>query len=496
MVHRTSKVVLVFRSLLVWTGLLAGHRATLEAAEKPSSLDLAPPRALLWLGPLSPQGTKLPAIPSPLRSDQQVWTVSSALVRALQSNPDIQVALATVQRQDGVRVQVASALFPRISASGSIDQRDRSLIDRSAEELARAGNPLTPLTIIAERSYSAQIELRQTLFDGFASWHQVRRAALLEKKASVDARELYLRIASQIRQAYDTTILRQTIVQTRRDAVRDLSHLAGVGQKRFAAGEISEFESLRAQTALRSAEADLAQAEADVARAEELFCRILYIERPASGLRLVGQVQPLDYKDTLESALSRAKAGRLDLRSAALQLDAANMAVRIAGAGFSPRVEGFVNYGLRSSYYDDNRHLEGWTVGAVVRWDIFESGQTVGLMRAQRAERRIAEIRLAEVQHLIGSQVRELFAALAQAKIVIASHASARDLGERSKREAIRQYEVGRASQEQVLNAELAYRQSLVGWLSSVYNHNLAIYQLDYATADETFLEAVAGTGR
>jgi outer membrane protein len=487
-VIRFFAVACRLRFLVLFAVIGAGRAC---AADNAPPADATGSRWLRWLGPLAPQGTKLPELPSPLRMPDQTWTVGQALRRALQANPDVQVALASVQRQDGIRLQSLSAVLPHLSIVASADQRDPALIDRSAAELAAAGaaiNP-TPLAPIATRAYSAQAELRQPIFDGLAGWSQIKRMALLEKKASVDARDLYLRIASQVRQAFDATLIRLQIADARRDAVRDLSHLADVAQKRFTAGEISEFESLRAQTALRGAEADLAQAQADLARTEELLCRMLYIERPADGLKLIGKADPATYSESFETALQRASASRLDVRSAELQLEAAKMGQRVALAGYLPRLDVSASYAYRSSYYDVHRQLDGWTVGIVGRWDIFDGLQTAGQVRTQRAERRIAEIRLADAQKMVGSQLRELFAALEQSNTVMASHASTRDFGQRGLREARTMYDAGRISLEQVLNAEIAYRQALIGWLGAVFTHNTTIYQLDYATANESFFD-------
>ena len=470
--------------------LLAPLRSPAESAILPEP---APKPWLRWLGPLAPQSGALPEVPSPLRDPGQIWTMEKALARALQANADVQVALAGVQRQDGLRLQTVSQLLPRIGVTATMDKRDPSLIDRTAFELS---SPPTLRTAVAERSFDVRIDARQTLFDGLSGWNQVKRMALLKRKASVDARDLYLRTASQVRQDYDAVIFREMVVGTRREAVRDLGHLADVAQKRLAVGDISEYESLRAASALRSAEADLAQADSDLARAQEALCRMLNIDKPAEGLRLTGAMTALSYADTFERALVRAQTGRPDLRSAELQLDAARLAQRAVTGGYLPRVEAYVDYVYRSSYYDYQRQLQGWTAGLVGRWDVFDSGQTLGSSRTQRAERRMAEIRVAEAKRLIGSQIRELFAGLDQAKTLMAAHQSARDLGERSVREARRLYEVGRISLEQVLNAELGYRQSYVGWLGAVFTFNATVYQLDYATANEAFLDAVAAAAR
>jgi outer membrane protein TolC len=479
---------------MVFAALFAPHAGRSQLA---STMESEPRPWLRWLGPLAPRPGTLPVVPSPLKNPAQVWTIDQALSRALQANPDVQVALVNVQRQDGLRLQSVSLLLPRLGVSASTDWRAKGLIDRSKEELAGLTAPIPrALTIIDTHGYNVQAEIRQTLFDGLASWHSVRRAAMLQKKASLDARDLYLRVASQVRQAYDNVLLRQKVVATRTDAVRDLTHLAEVAQKRFGAGLISDFESQRARSAQRSAEADLAQAQSDLARAQELFCRYLYIDKPAEGLQLTGDMVPLEYGETFAAALSKAQANRLDLRSAQLQLDASRMSQRIAAASLLPRIEGFVDYAYRGSYYDVNRQIEGWMAGITARWDIFDSGQTLGQIRVQRAERRAAEIRFAEIQRLIPSQVRELFAALEQSSTVMAAHVSARDLAERNVRDANRLYEAGSITLEQVLNAELTYRQALLGWLSAVYTYNATVYQLDYVTADESFLDRVTQSRR
>jgi len=450
-----------------------------------------PPPLRPWLGSLVPQDLGLPPIPSPSSSAVRDWSLASALTRALEANPEVQVALATVQRHEGLRLQAGGALWPRLALVASTNQRAKGLIDRSPNE---SNFPPSQQTAVAERSYDYRVEVRQTLFNGLANWHQVRRMALLHKKAGVDAREVYLRIASQVRQAYEATLLRQTLVETRREAVRDLGRLAEVAKKRYAAGEISEFESLRAETSLRAAEADLAQVEADWTRTQELFCRLLYIDKPTGGVRVTGTMQPLAYSGTFDGALRRARLSRLDVRSAELQLEAAQVAQRVARGGLMPRFEAFVDYGYRSSYYDVRQQLEGWTVGVLGRWDLFDGAQTRGGMLAQRAESRIAEIRLAEARQRVGSQVRELFDALEQSRTVMMARASERDFGERGVREAARLYQLGRISLEQVLNAEMAHRQAQAGWLGAVFNHNITIHQLDYSTADEAFLNAVSTT--
>jgi len=445
-----------------------------------------PARVPFSLPLVSGASNNLPPVPTFDAELPAIWTPQDALSRALDANPEVQVALATAQRQDALKLHAVSRLFPRISVTGTAEQRDPALIDRDLRV------PPAARSEVAEHSYTARFEVRQLLFDGLASWHQVRRMSLLRKKASLDAREMFLRVAAQVRQAYDAILLRHRVVDVRRESVESLSRLAEMASRRFELGEIAEFESLRASSALQSAQADLAQAEADLARTEEVFCRLLYIPRPPDGVNLAGDLERVDLRLPFDEAISRAYAERLDLRGAELQLEAAKMAQRIAAGEALPRIEGYVGYDYRSSYYDFDRQLDGWVVGIVGRWDIFDGGQTVASSRAQRADRRIAEIRLEEARQAIGSQVRELYSGLEQAQTVMNAHAAARDLGQRSLQEAERLFEVGRAATEDVLNAQVAYREALIGWLGAVFTYNTTVYQIDYAVVNDAFLNGLA----
>ena len=469
--------------------LIVAAAAILLMGSTPGSLQAQsrgnPTRVTPWQRNPESQRHNLPPVPDFNATVPEVWTPEAALARALAANPDVQVALASVERQEGQRLQAAARLFPRVSVTGSIDQRAETLIDRDPRVPAGVRND------VAEHSYSARFEGRQLLFDGLASWHQLRRMGLLKKKGVLDARDMYLRIASQVRQVYDAILLRQTVRETRRQAVSTLGQLAEVAQRRFAVGAISEYESLRAQTALRSAEADLAQADAELSRAQEMFCRLLYIPSPSEELKLEGDLELRPFGLAFDEAISRAYAERLDLKGAELQLEAAKLGQRIAIGDALPKIEGFVSYDYRSSYYDFDRQLDGWVVGLAGRWDFFDGGATRGSIRVQRAERRAAEIRLAEAQQTIGSQIRDLYSALEQAKTVMAAQETARDLGARSLREAQRLFEVGRLSTEDVLNAQIAYRQAQIAWLGAVFRHNTTVYQIDYAIADDAFLNGL-----
>src|SRR5690349_1010374 len=108
---------LKFQLLCGVVALVATSAGAADAANPPSTSR----RWLRWLKPLSRQDAPARVIPSPIDLNQE-WTMDKALARALQANPDVQVALAGVERSEGLRMQAAGALFPRISVVASLDQ--------------------------------------------------------------------------------------------------------------------------------------------------------------------------------------------------------------------------------------------------------------------------------------------------------------------------------------------------------------------------------------
>lgn len=428
-----------------------------------------------WVSGPAPRQSQVGSEPiDPARS----WDLVDALNRALEANPDLRMARAAVERQEGVYMQVRARLFPSITGMASAEQKDRGLIDRDFSL------PPTPFNSYADRSYDARLEIRQVLFDGLGTWNQTRRQAFLQKQAVLQVSDAALRITSLVRQAFDAVLYRQSLVAVREASVDALSQVADMVTSRWRAGELPEYQSLRAQSSLKAAQADLAQAKSDLKRSEEVLRRLLVIP-PAPdgfGIRLQGnlaqQPAPIPFAD----ALARAKALRPDLQAAEMQLAAARKGVSAAHAGFFPQLEAYASYGYRSSYFDEDIQLQGWNVGLVGRWNIFDGLETTGRVKAQRAELSQAEIARAELDFEIGAQLKELYASLEQLESVIAAQRSAMELGERGLSQARRVYEIGQATLEEVLNAQLALSQSRSGLQQAVFNFNVAVYQIQYAT--------------
>lgn len=412
------------------------------------------------------------------------WTLPAAIERALSLNPDIQRAEASMNRQRGIRVQVRSDLLPSMTLTGSANGRDEGLIDRNPNGFNQVPSDQTAIT---QDSYIGSIEFRQIIFDGLKRWNRYKQETLRLKGERSTVEDTQRRIASFVKQSFDQLLFMSSVVEIRKETVSTFETILDITQKKLSAGDVTEYESLRVRTELQSAIAELAEAETNLIKAEQIFRSLLVLPQPVDSqderIKLAGKLEEVPFDKSFGKALGLALDNREDLRAARYRWEAEKKGVHAAHGEWLPMLEVFANYSLRSSYFDDNTELEGWTIGAVGHWNIFDGFQRSGAIVSEKAEARAAQITYQELEYKITSQLQELYAQIAQSRSVIKYHRASMDLGSESLHQAERLYEVGQVGLEIVLDAQITLRHSQINFSRALFNYNSALAQIEYAIA-------------
>ncbi len=416
----------------------------------------------------------------------EAWTLERALNRAMEANPDLIVAKHEFERQEGIRLQLRARLLPSLAASASVSERALGLVDRPPSDPLRDPKlPPVPETAVALPAYDMRVEVRQLVFDGLSSWHQLKRQQLLGKQSYLTLHATAMRTASQVRQGFDAIQMRTEVLAAEKRRVEEFSQVVAWTARKHEAGEIPEFELLRAESELESARAELADAARLLSQAEQSFRRLLQLSDTGGGLRVEGVFVPRPFDLSLDQAISQAMANRPDLRSAELAVEAARRNQLSLIGGYLPKVEVFASYGARSSYYTWDIERDGWTYGAMGQWNIFDGGAARGRRVAARAERRTAETRLTELEHQIHSRLRELYEGLQQAKVSMDAQRKSVSIASRASRDARRLYEEGQTSLEQVLQAGMTHRRAESRLSEAVFNYNSIVADIEFSVGGE-----------
>ena len=410
------------------------------------------------------------------------WSLAEAINRALQVNPDVLFAAAATARQQGLKIQLRAELLPRVQLSTSLDSRDESLIDRAPGEIIL---PPDSQTAIARDRFDGRIEFRQMIFDGAQRRNRYRQQTLRTEATLATQEDTERRTIASVKQSFDALLFYMSVLEIRKATVQTFETILDFAEKRKAAGDVTEFETLRVRTELKSAEATLAQTQSDLITAEQFFRRLLQLPQTAdprkTRIELRGTLKEKLFGLTLESSLKLALTTRKDLQAARYQWEAALRGVTAAYREWLPTLETFAHYATRSSYYDSDRRLDGWTVGVVGQWDLFSSFRRKGLLLSEKADAAAAEIRLRELEYRISSKLQELYALIGQTKSVIEYHRASTALGTKSLQQAERLYELGQVGLEEVLTAQIALRRAQTNLSRSIYNYNSTLAQIEYA---------------
>jgi outer membrane protein len=425
-----------------------------------------------------PVGSALP----PSAGSADVWTLERALDRAMEANGELLAAKHEFERQEGIRLQLRARLLPSVAISGASSERGQGLVDEAPSQRLV---PPNPDTAVALYSYDARIEIRQLVFDGLSSWHQVKRQQLVSKQAYLTLYTTAIRTATQVRQSFDAIQMRASMLASEQRRVQDFEQLLKVTTRKHAVGEIPEFEMLRVDAELQGARAELADAARALGQAEQAFRRLLQVVDNGQPLQLSGQFVARDFKLPLDEAIQRAVANRPDLEGAALAVEAARRNERSQKGRYLPRVEVFGSYGARSSYYNSGYRLDGWTFGAQGQWSLFEGGAARGQDAVLRAERRAAEDKLTDTRHQITSRLRDLYQGLQQARVAMEAHSRSVSLASRSSRDATRMYDAGQASLEQVLQTAVTFRRAEARQAESIFTYNSLVADIEFSVGGQ-----------
>lgn len=406
------------------------------------------------------------------------WTFARALQRALDANPDLLAAKFQAEREEGVRLQMRSRLLPRLTASGSTDEREDSLIDRTPGELQVEPSKRTA---ISTYGWDARVEIRQVVFDSFGSWSDAKRQKLMTKRAYLNFLDVANRTTVLVRQGFDAILMRRNILVSEHRRIDNLAKLVEWTARKEAVGEVAQLDSLRAQSELLTAKSELADAEQGLIAAEQAFRRLLQLPNDNQRLELAGDLQMRQFATDFDQALGQAMQHRPDLEAAELAVRASKLQQRSQLADYLPKFEAFASYDWRSSYYNSGNLLDGWTAGVSGRWNLFDGFESRGRRVSAAADRRVAETRLAEIEQAIGSRLRELYQTLEQSRVSITAQEASVGFATQALDQANKLYQAGQVGLEQVLQADVVARRAEHRRQETIYSYNVAVSQIEYA---------------
>lgn len=410
-------------------------------------------------------------------------TLSAAQQRALADNQMLQVARAGVEEARAMRLQTWAGRLPSVSISERVMRTNDALsafgFRLKQERITQQDfdpNALNDADGITD--FQTLFEVKQPLFNGGQAIYGRRQATAGLKAAEAQLSRGEQQVRMQTAEAYWGLVLTQEALEAVQQALETVRSHAATAKAHY-----------QQQTAPLS---DLLAAQVRVAelRGEEIAAANRIAEA-ADGLGLIMglesevEVVPTDSLShrriavSLEELVAVLK-GRADLEGAKQQAEAARHGVGVARADFLPHLNAFAQVGLDADGMFA-RQGEGWTVGAMVTWNLFSGLRSTGALRQARAQYVQARVQKEFMEAQASREVGQTWRAVkaAQAQVEIAGEAVAQ-AAERLRMTGL-QYQENLVTATDLLDAETALTQARMRRLQALHALNVGLARLEFA---------------
>ena len=405
---------------------------------------------------------------------------------ALRQNSAILKGKADLEAAHGVVMQLRSIAFPTLSVGGAYNREQSSLIE--SFPLPAQFN----FVQFPNQNWNSDVRVQQSIYEGGRMTSAFRSAKLTRQQALLNYQALLADTLLDVRVAYDDVLVAQQQIAVNEASVQLLSHELEDVRRRYQAGTVPQFDVLRADVELANEKPRLIQARNNYRIGKNNLLNLLGCNLPQT----IWEDVPLELGDALLASpldidLPAALARALDKRPELAALRKAEALRREdvvrAKAGFKPTAQIFGGYQWQSLLYENNlgSDLYGWTAGAQVSWNLFDSGLTRGKIIESQANYEKARLDVDDSGRQIELEVRTAYSNFIEAREVLESQKTVQEEAEEALRLAEARMGAGSGTQLDVLNAQTALTQARTTQAQALHDYSVARARVQRAVGDD-----------
>jgi outer membrane protein len=307
-------------------------------------------------------------------------SVEDAKSYAIKNNFGIQSLKADVIAQEAAVTSARSAFFPRLGVAGGLD------VEGSAGERESA-----PIGFVYGR---------YNLFNGFSDQNEVRKTEVLKELSESKYEQAVNKLKLEVEDLFYDYLLKKRFLAYYAESVElNSKHLKSV-QKRKASGLSSESDLMDFE--LRDS---LLNSEINRTKQELSEIKLNLVRRMGPELGLAfepsGDLPHWHLDGSVDSYLSQVKDKSEVVRQASLASRNALASLKVARAGWLPKIDAEVRFGALPLADRFNDQGTSYSAGIVASWDLFSGFQTRA--EGQKAEAELMREELNAKQVLLES---------------------------------------------------------------------------------------------
>jgi outer membrane protein len=296
-------------------------------------------------------------------------TLQDALVKAYQSNPQLNASRAQQRATDEGVPQALAGYRPQIIASLSAGlQSVRNVL------------PDNTLQSTGLKPWQIGVTVSQTLFNGFKTANSVRVAEFQVQSGREALRNTGQGVLLDAVTAYMNVIANQALVETQRSNVAFLQETLAITKKRLTAGDITPTDTAQAEARLSRGRADLNAAEVALQISRALYAQVIGSQ---PGILAPAQTVDRFVPGVRDEIVSHAVRENPAVLAATYDVDVATTTISVAESSLLPQlsVQGNVNRQADSDPFLSVKRADQASVTGNLTVPIYDGGTAASQTR-------------------------------------------------------------------------------------------------------------------
>ncbi|MFW6137924.1 MAG: TolC family protein [Spirochaetota bacterium] len=394
-----------------------------------------------------------------------------------------------------------SSLYPQVSASASWTHLFEQ--PRTEETTFYVGS--TPVTVpgsytAASDPVSVSADLSQTIYSFGQIKNSVQMAARNVELKQLEYQEEKRKLAVEIKKAFYGYLLATRMLELKLQTLDHKQQALDIAGRRYDAGVVSDYEVLKAEADLASFRPELVSARNEVEFSLLAIKDLLGIEdKKQIEVNLVGKLEPTFYNFSKKELVQKALSSRYEVVRMGKNLEISRLQEELAQSKNKPTIAAFAGYTLRSGFDPQTGENKYWgedswdgdlSGGISVRMPVsslFPWSKTEADQKKAALDIRQLSLQLETLGCSIRLTIENILLRLEKERTKIESSRKAVQAAEKLYNSSLERYKKGVISSNELKDAQINLASARLGYLSSIYNHKIALFDLMNAVGVEQF---------
>ncbi|MCL1475519.1 TolC family protein [Argonema antarcticum] len=407
----------------------------------------------------------------------QPLTLQQVVELARRNNRDLQVALLQLERATAALREAQAALYPTVDLQADA-AGGRSTGSELSLERNRQLNPQIEDEEQGSFSINGTLGLNYDLYTAGRRSALIRAAQEQLRINQLEVERLNEQIRLDLTNAYYDLQQADEQVRISGAAVRNAQQSLRDAQALETAGLGTRFDTLRAQVQLANENQNLIRNRSQQQINRRIIVQLLSLPQSVN----VTAADPVEIAGlwdlTLEQSIIQAFQNRAELQQQLAQRNIGQQQRRAELAAQKPQLSLFANYNLLDTFNDGLGLADGYSVGARLRWNLFDGGAAQSRAAQRETDIAIAETQFANTRNQVRLQVEQSYYNLQSNLENIQTATTALEQATEALRLARLRFGAGVGTQTEVIDAETELTRAEGNRVQAIIDYNRALASL------------------